>query len=218
MKLINSYLPFLENGAASMNQLTLIKECIRPNIPGIWKEKSECQGGKEKTTIKDVQKILCRIEKWDQKNESKRKNKRGNGKHSPSKRKDKEEKGEKGEKAKPKNPCKLPNHGNHEWKDCFNNPKSNNFKGTAKNWKDYDSNGKRRNLQKKATPSVEKEKQYPGQMKKAAQMKKTMLLESMTLPKTKFLELKYSSAFRRQTTQKNMSPAWDYLIPVLPVH
>ena len=44
-------------------------------------------------------------------------------------------------------------------------------------------------------------------------MKKAMLLESMTLPKTKFLRLKYSSAFRRQTTQRNTS-CWRRILSV----
>jgi len=30
----------------------------------------------------------------------------------------------------------LPNHQHHEWKDSFNNPRSTNFKGTAKTPKD----------------------------------------------------------------------------------
>ena len=40
---------------------------------------------------------------------------------------------------KRENPCKLPNHQGHEWSDCFNNPHSNKFKGTAKTLKYFAS-------------------------------------------------------------------------------
>ena len=34
--------------------------------------------------------------------------------------------------SKRESPCKFPNHQGHEWSDCFNNPYSKKFKGTAK--------------------------------------------------------------------------------------
>ena len=44
----------------------------------------------------------------------------------------------------PKNPCKLPGHSVHDWKDCFNNPiKSDKFRGTALTLKDFDKDGNR---------------------------------------------------------------------------
>ena len=47
-----------------------------------------------------------------------------------------------GNNDKIKNPCKLSGHSGHDWKDCFNNPKSDKFKGTARKLSDYDSEGK----------------------------------------------------------------------------
>ena len=40
----------------------------------------------------------------------------------------------------------MPNHSNHDWADCYNNPKSKNFKGTAKNWKDGQKKDEETNL------------------------------------------------------------------------
>ena len=49
-------------------------------------------------------------------------------------------------------------------------PKSDNFKGTAKNWKDYDENGKKK---KKATQLAEKGKLFSGPMKAVQEKKAT---------------------------------------------
>ena len=62
--LINSYLPKIEVGTAVLNKAQLIKEFIHPNIPNKWKKDFELMGGKEKTTIKGVQQIIQRNEKW----------------------------------------------------------------------------------------------------------------------------------------------------------
>ena len=53
---------------------------------------------------------------------------------------------DKNKSKKPKNPCKLPKHSNHDWADCYNNPKSKKFKGKAKNWKDAKKSSKEANL------------------------------------------------------------------------
>lgn len=45
------------------------------------------------------------------------------------------------DKKKIKSPYKLPNYQHHEWKDCFNNPHSDNFKGTAKSPKEFNTEG-----------------------------------------------------------------------------
>ena len=50
-------------------------------------------------------------------------------------------KGKDDNKKKIANPCKLPNHQHHEWKDCFNNPRSDNLKGTVKYPKDFNTDG-----------------------------------------------------------------------------
>ena len=46
-------------------------------------------------------------------------------------------KGKDNDKNKLVNPCKLPNHQHHEWKDCLNYLRSDNFKGTAKSPMDF---------------------------------------------------------------------------------
>ena len=76
-------------------------------------------------------------ERRKERNESKS-NKESKSKGKSSKDKSKSE--------KPKNPCKLLNHSNHDWANCYNNPKSKNFKGTAKNWKDEPKKGEEANL------------------------------------------------------------------------
>ena len=63
MKLINSYLPLLKDGERVMDEEPLLEECILPNIQEVWIKKLEVQNGNEQHHIKDVQKILCRIEK-----------------------------------------------------------------------------------------------------------------------------------------------------------
>ena len=157
MRLINSFLPKMEANTNAMTEIVLIKECIRPNIPNHWMEKFEMQGGKDKSTIKETSKILERIEKWESKGDNNKKpndsNKRkpeqdskGNG-NKPSKRRDPKPKGilkDGKPKAAVENCCKLPNHQNHQWKDCVNNPNGKNFKSTAKNFRDFNEDGSKK--------------------------------------------------------------------------
>ena len=124
-----------------MDEITLIKECIRPNIPNNWRREFEMQGGKDKRTFVDTERVLRRIEKWEVKDTPKiLKDPPSRNKEPFKKKAGEKEKGKaKGEpKANPsiKNPCKLKNHQNHDWKDCFNNPSSKSFKGKTRNWKE----------------------------------------------------------------------------------
>ena len=88
MRLINSYVPQMENGAVLLTEQELIKECIRPNYPRKWQKDFEMYGGKEKVTVKEVTQVLQRIEKWevkeekgsDKKKDTSKKRKFGDGK------------------------------------------------------------------------------------------------------------------------------------------
>ena len=71
--------------------------------------------------------------------EDKTKDRIQNGERTKNKGRNKENK----DNEKPKNPCKLPGHQNHDWSDCFNNPKSHKFKGAARNFEENE-NGKKK--------------------------------------------------------------------------
>ena len=60
-------LPKME--ANAMTEIVLIKEYIRPKSPHHSMENFEIQGEKGKIKIKDITKILERIDKWDSKRE-----------------------------------------------------------------------------------------------------------------------------------------------------
>ena len=107
------------------------------------------QGGKENTTVREVMLIFQRIEKWETRNEKNV----GKGNGNPNNRKrnsnnnnrgdgnPRTTKNLKGNGNEVKNHCKLPGHKSHAYKNCFNNPNSDKFKGTSKKIRDYNEDG-----------------------------------------------------------------------------
>ena len=94
-------------------------------------------------------------------------NRKGNGKGNGKGRGNSQKSESGSKKPELKNPCKLPGHKNHEWKDCFNNPNSEKFKGTAKSFRYYNTDGSRRKKSKneEANP-VEEKLPLPGLMER----------------------------------------------------
>ena len=165
MRLINSFLPKIEEDFEALDDETLIKECIRPNIPRNWLKDFEMMNGRSMSTIKEVLQILTRIEKWEDSSEKPRDRKPKNPNHkdkdrSRNNRGDRDKSKEKNEKSKGNisNPCKLPGHKGHPYADCFNNPNSKNFKGTTKNFKDYNADGTKKNKGEEANQIKDKQK------------------------------------------------------------
>ena len=63
-----------------MDEETLLEEYSLVNIPEAWEEKFKVQNGNEQDFIKDVQKIICRIEKRELMNKKKtNKSRKGKG-------------------------------------------------------------------------------------------------------------------------------------------
>ena len=143
LKAINTYLPILNlsENAESFDEEGLVKIITR-NIPNSWKARFKMVNGHRSTTVAQAQKILHYIEKEDAR--VTKSAYKGGGQKTPKnkKYKNKKKKPEDEGHRKIGNPCKLPNHGGHDWSNCFFNPKSKNFKGVARTPKDYDSDGK----------------------------------------------------------------------------
>ena len=137
------------------NEKDLSRRCIAPNIPVAWTKDFRLKEGHEEKKVRRVIKILEILEhseEMDEKRPAKNNSKPNRGgkenkkSNKSGKDKTKAEKPKNRKTEKPKNPCKLPNHANHDWADCYNNPKSKNFKGTAKNWKDVAKYNEEANL------------------------------------------------------------------------
>ena len=150
MQAINTYLPFLESGGDG-DQLTereLVKY-ISKNIPRSWKKDYKIARGHREQTVLGAQRILLILEENEEKKKAKpatrgarpkdptRKGRGGNGNRNGNGNGNGNGGGN-----RIKNPCKLPGHSGHEYKDCFFNPKSKNFKGVVRLLKDYDKDGK----------------------------------------------------------------------------
>ena len=115
----------------------LSRKCIAPNIPVAWTKDFRLKEGHEEKKINHVVKILKILEHSEERDEKRReRNSSKSNKGSKDIKKGNKSNKDKGKGEKPKNPCKLPNHSNHNWADCYNSPKPKKFKGTAKNWKD----------------------------------------------------------------------------------
>ena len=145
---LNLYLQILSGGKGdSFDEKELSRKCITPNIPQAWTKDFRLREGHEEKKLSRVIKILEILEHAEERMEKKKEksNSKSNKENKDGKRSGKSGK-DKSKKEKPKNPCKLPNHSGHDWADCFNNPKSKNFKGTAKNWKDETKSGEEANL------------------------------------------------------------------------
>ena len=103
--------------------------------------------GEESTSVVEALLILMLIKREDKRsrpNPEKTSN-GGNGQSCESKNNSKKDNNAEN-KGSGKNPCQIPGHSGHKWKDCIYNPKSSNFKGVARTLKDY----KDRKLKKSA--------------------------------------------------------------------
>ena len=165
MKAINAYLPTLglRNGFAAFTELELVR-IISRNIPSAWKSRFRLVDGHQATTTATALKKLILLEREEKRTQTQRL--RGSGPSDKNnKKKNRRKKGngsndDDGDDDKPRNPCKLPGHEGHDYKDCIYNPKSKNYKGVTRTLKDYDSNGK---LKKEVK---EKEQNYRAEKEK----------------------------------------------------
>ena len=144
------------------------KLVVSKNIPRSWRTQFRLAGRHVMQSLLDQKRILLLLEK-----EEKSKSLKSNAKDRKSKGNSNSKDGgvSRPKKSGIKNPCKLPGHQNHDWKDCFNNPKSDKFKGTARKPSDYDKDGK---LKKK----IKKSQQTESKKKKKRRMKRKTLSPS----------------------------------------
>ena len=133
---LNIYLRTLSGGQAGrfFGDRELNRKSITPNIPVSWTKDYRLHRGHELNQINRVIKLLEEIECVETREERTKSKDSNKSKGSRSQKKDGNE--SKKPKKTLQNPCKLKGHKNHEWKDCYNNPKSENFKGVAKSIKD----------------------------------------------------------------------------------
>ena len=130
-----------------MYEAELCKLVISTNIPRNWWTQFRLVGGHAIQSLLDRKRIMLLLGKEEKSKASKSNakdretmsngNSKGGGVSTP-------------RKSGIEYPCKLPGHQNHDWKDCFNNPKSDKFKGTERKPTDYDNDGK---LKKRTTKS-----------------------------------------------------------------
>lgn len=142
------YLKILSGGKGDhFDEKDLWRKCITPNIPIAWTKDFRLKEGHEEKKISQVIKILEILQHFEERDEQRREKSSSKSNKGGKENKEGNKSGKDKAKAeKPKNPCKLPNHSSHDWADCYNNPKSDNFKGTAKNWKDTKKNGEEASL------------------------------------------------------------------------
>ena len=142
VRTLNSYLPLLKAGEKRLTEEYLLEEVILENIPARWQRECDLRDIDDSNNWSEVEAFLIKCEEQLGENQSHQSDKdqrtqpRTNSKSTQGKGKGKDN-----DKRDLENPCKLPNHEHHEWKDCFNNPRSDNFKGTAKTPKDFNSDG-----------------------------------------------------------------------------
>ena len=147
LKTMNTYLPFLKHGGNGnkFSEEELVK-IVAKGIPQSWKTQFRLSGGHRKQSVLEAQHILQLLEKQEKVQDKKRDVKpRGRGKvddsSSDSRKRNSSGKGSEKARDKPKNPCGIPGHENHDWKDCRYNPKGNKFCGEARTPRDYDKSG-----------------------------------------------------------------------------
>ena len=138
-----------------MYEAELCKLVISTNIPRNWWTQFRLVGGHAIQSLLDRKRIMLLLGKEEK------------SKASKSNVKDRRSKGNGNSKcggvSRPrksgiKNPCKLPGHQNHNWKDCSNNPKSDKFKGTARKPSDYYNYGKLKKKTKESQQTESKKK------------------------------------------------------------
>ena len=140
---LNRYLPLIKAGEIKLTEEYLLEEIIFENIPADWQRECDLKGIDETSNWSEVQAFLMKCEEHLGETQTRLtdRNSRSSVSSDPRTQTQGTEKG-KGkdvDKNKVNNPCKFPNHQGHEWSDCFNNPRSKKFKGTAKTLKDFAS-------------------------------------------------------------------------------
>jgi len=157
IRFINRMLPFMQGGARAKNDVYMLENFIFENIPKDWAIQCELKGVNEDTSWTEVCAFLQTCEKYF-KNENVNKSKQNyqsedNSNENTSNTDESEKPDGRGNNSKKSgkdtntgginNPCKFPNHGGHDYKDCFNNPKSASFKGKALTIEDFDKADKK---------------------------------------------------------------------------
>jgi hypothetical protein len=150
IRTINSYMPLMaEDGDQTLSEVDLIQDVITENIPHEWRKDYLMQGLHKEDKLSTVLEGLLHLETCEKllqrkPNDLKRNNNENrNHNHTHPKDDDNRKHGRASDttddtKGNPKtknrktfkNECKLEGHKGHEWADCFNNPRSANFKGS----------------------------------------------------------------------------------------
>ena len=143
VRTLNSYLPLLKAGEKQLTEEHLLEEVILENIPARWQRECDLRGIDESNNWSEVQAFLIKCEEHLDENQSHQsdRNQRIQPRTDSRTSIQGKGKGKDYDKKDLKTPCKLPNHEYHEWKDCFNNPRSDNVKDTAKTLKDFNADG-----------------------------------------------------------------------------
>ena len=144
IKHINGLVRLMGEGATGLTTKIIIKEVITENVPAAWRVHLKAQRLHRSNSIAEVQQLLEVLEEEhiasDDEEERESKNNQQSGKGKGKNQKS----GSTAGNSDIKNPCKIPNHKGHDWRECYNNPNSKNFKGTAKSLKDYNKDGSRK--------------------------------------------------------------------------
>ena len=143
VRTLNSYLPLLKAGEKRLTEEYLLEEVILENIPARWQRECDLRDIDETSNWSEVQAFLMKCEEYLGETQTSLTNRNGSSAVNSDPRFQtqgtEESKGKDTDEKKINNPCKFPNHQGHEWSDCFNNPHSEKFKGTAKTLKDFPS-------------------------------------------------------------------------------
>ena len=121
IKVLNNYIPLMENGAIKLTERELIKQVILKNVPVSWNLALKRANNHKSTSLSDLQRILKPIEEADEvERKWKESNKSRNGKDNEHKRGNPNNNNNNNSKNANDKPCRKPGH-NHLWGDCPDN-------------------------------------------------------------------------------------------------
>ena len=158
------YLPLLKVGEIKLTEEYFLEEIILENISVRWQKECDLKGIDETNNWAEVQAFLIKREEHLGEIQAHLTDRNPRNSSNPNSRAqtqgNEQGKGKDNNKKKIANPCKLPNHQHHEWKDSFNNLRSTNFKGTAKTPKDFNNDGSKRRERREEEQILEGNSEY----------------------------------------------------------
>ena len=152
IRFINRLLPLMSGGAAAKSDEYMMENFVLENIPKDWRIQAELKGFSENTPWAEMLTFLQTCEKYLKKVQPKEERTTSNkGTHDTdsntnnSNQKGSKNGSDKGNDGIIKNPCGLPGHSKHDYKDCKYNPYSKNYCGTTLTKKDFNEDGSKNN-------------------------------------------------------------------------